>query len=75
MEDSAANTACANGVNGDCRTDEAPTGASHGTASHTCCGSCLKAIKSWIPVVYRNEAVQLLKLGGPVVRFLFGSNR
>uniref|UniRef100_A0A667XWK0 Multidrug and toxin extrusion protein n=1 Tax=Myripristis murdjan TaxID=586833 RepID=A0A667XWK0_9TELE len=67
MEDSAANTACANGVNGECKTDEAPAGASHGSASHTCCGSCLKAIKSWIPVVYRNEAVQLLKLGGPVV--------
>lgn len=33
----------------------------------TGCGSCLKRIRTSIPLHYRNETVQLLKLAGPVV--------
>ncbi|XP_072302216.1 multidrug and toxin extrusion protein 1-like [Eucyclogobius newberryi] len=32
----------------------------------SCCGSCLKNIKHWIPAVYKNEVLQIFKLAGPV---------
>lgn len=64
MEDLAPKNAC-RGINGQSKTDESPP-AAHGVES--CCGSCLKSIKLWIPVHYKNETVQFLKLAGPVVR-------
>uniref|UniRef100_A0A3B4Y7N0 Multidrug and toxin extrusion protein n=1 Tax=Seriola lalandi dorsalis TaxID=1841481 RepID=A0A3B4Y7N0_SERLL len=32
-----------------------------------CCGSCLRNIRGFIPLEYRNETVQLVKLAGPVL--------
>lgn len=69
MEDLATKTAC-RGVNGQSKTEQAPSAAAaaaHGVES--CCSGCLKSIKLWIPVDYKNETVQFLKLAGPVVRF------
>ncbi|KAK5917947.1 hypothetical protein CgunFtcFv8_002754 [Champsocephalus gunnari] len=61
MEDVAACT----GVNGKSKTDESASPAAHGVDSH--CGSCLRSIKRWIPVDFKNEIVHFLKLAGPVV--------
>ncbi|KAM7374367.1 hypothetical protein PAMP_007028 [Pampus punctatissimus] len=58
MEDLATKTAC-RGVNGKSKTDQAP-------AADSDCSGCLKSIKLWIPVDYKNETVQFLKLAGPV---------
>ncbi|XP_040908150.1 multidrug and toxin extrusion protein 1-like [Toxotes jaculatrix] len=63
MEDLATKNAC-KGVNGQSKTDESPSPAARSVDS--CCGSCLKNIKLWIPVDYKNETVQLFKLAGPV---------
>ncbi|XP_037604792.1 multidrug and toxin extrusion protein 1-like [Sebastes umbrosus] len=63
MEDLAAKNAC-RGVNGQSKTDESTSPAAHSVDSR--CGSCLKSIKLWVPVDYKNETVQLLKLAGPV---------
>uniref|UniRef100_A0A3B4TFW3 Multidrug and toxin extrusion protein n=1 Tax=Seriola dumerili TaxID=41447 RepID=A0A3B4TFW3_SERDU len=56
------------GVNGQSTTDESPAAAAAAAARSvdSCCGSCLKSIKLWIPVDYKNETVQFLKLAGPV---------
>ncbi|XP_038563369.1 multidrug and toxin extrusion protein 1-like isoform X1 [Micropterus salmoides] len=62
MEDLATQNAC-RGVNGQSRTEESPP-APHSTDS--CCGSWLKIIKLCVPVDYKNEIVQFLKLSGPV---------
>ncbi|XP_035523081.1 multidrug and toxin extrusion protein 1-like [Morone saxatilis] len=62
MEDLATKTTC-RGVNGQSKTDESPP-AAHSVDS--CCGSWLKGIKLWVPVDYKNEIVQFLKLAGPV---------
>ncbi|XP_054482550.1 multidrug and toxin extrusion protein 1-like [Anoplopoma fimbria] len=64
MEDLAAKDAC-RGVNGQSKTDESPSAAALSVESR--CGSCLRSIKLWIPVDYKNETVQLFKLAGPVV--------
>lgn len=63
MEDLATKKAC-RGVNGQSKTDESPP-AAHSVDS--CCGAWLKSNKLWIPAVYKNEIVQILKLSGPVV--------
>ncbi|KAK1882414.1 Multidrug and toxin extrusion protein 1 [Dissostichus eleginoides] len=47
------------------KTDESASPAAHGVDSH--CGSCLRSIKRWIPVDFKNEIVHFLKLAGPVV--------
>ncbi|KAM9348252.1 multidrug and toxin extrusion protein 1-like [Symphorus nematophorus] len=62
MEDLATKNAC-RGVNGQSKTDESPP-AAHSVDS--CCGSWLKSIKLRVPVDYKNEIAQFLKLGGPV---------
>ncbi|XP_071754215.1 multidrug and toxin extrusion protein 1 [Centroberyx gerrardi] len=67
MEDSATKTFRTKGVNGQHKTAQTPTDAAHGVDSQACCGTCLESIKLWIPVDYKNEIVQLLKLAGPVV--------
>ncbi|KAI4877824.1 hypothetical protein NFI96_016320 [Prochilodus magdalenae] len=41
-------------------------GSAQDTSSQTACGGCGGKARSWIPVKYREEAVQLLKLAGPV---------
>ena len=33
----------------------------------TCCTKCLKCIKDWIPLDFKREMIQLVKLAGPVV--------
>ncbi|XP_023277155.1 multidrug and toxin extrusion protein 1-like [Seriola lalandi dorsalis] len=68
MEDLATKNTC-KGVNGQSTADESPTAAAAAAAARSvdsCCGSCLKSIKLWIPVDYKNETVQFLKLAGPV---------
>ncbi|XP_070839469.1 multidrug and toxin extrusion protein 1-like [Chaetodon trifascialis] len=62
MEDLAPKNAC-RGINGQSKTDESPP-AAHSVES--CCGSWLKSFKCWVPVHYRDETVQFLKLAGPV---------
>ncbi|XP_019108674.2 multidrug and toxin extrusion protein 1 isoform X1 [Larimichthys crocea] len=62
MEDLATKNTC-RGVNGQHETDESPP-AAHSVDS--CCGSWLKSISLWVPVDYKNETVQVLKLAGPV---------
>uniref|UniRef100_A0A3Q4GVK5 Multidrug and toxin extrusion protein n=1 Tax=Neolamprologus brichardi TaxID=32507 RepID=A0A3Q4GVK5_NEOBR len=52
------------GVIGQLRTDELPPSAALSVDSS--CGSCLKSIKRWVPLDYKHEMVQLLKLAGPV---------
>lgn len=64
MKDSATKTTC-RGENGESRRDKSPP-AVHSVDS--CCGSWLKSIRRWVPVDYRNEALQFLKLAGPMVR-------
>ena len=54
------------GVNGHSKTDESPSAAARSVDS--CCGSCMKRINLWLPVDYKNETVQFLKLAGPMVR-------
>ncbi|XP_071316836.1 multidrug and toxin extrusion protein 1-like isoform X2 [Trachinotus anak] len=63
MEDLTTKNAC-KGINGQSKTDESPSAAARSVDS--CCGSCLKRIKLWIPADYKNETVQCLKLAGPV---------
>uniref|UniRef100_A0A665XBQ5 Multidrug and toxin extrusion protein n=1 Tax=Echeneis naucrates TaxID=173247 RepID=A0A665XBQ5_ECHNA len=63
MGDLAAKSMC-KGANGVSKTDESSSPAAHSVDS--CCGSSLKRIKLWIPVDYKNETVQFLKLAGPV---------
>uniref|UniRef100_A0A3Q1H8W8 Multidrug and toxin extrusion protein n=1 Tax=Acanthochromis polyacanthus TaxID=80966 RepID=A0A3Q1H8W8_9TELE len=53
------------GVNGQSKTDESPSPAARSVDS--CCGSCLKRIKLWVPVEYKGEAVQVFKLAGPML--------
>lgn len=65
MEDLATKNTC-RGVNGQSKTDESPSAATRSVDS--CCGSCMKRLKLWLPVDYKNESVQFLKLAGPVVR-------
>uniref|UniRef100_A0AAR2KLM2 Multidrug and toxin extrusion protein n=1 Tax=Pygocentrus nattereri TaxID=42514 RepID=A0AAR2KLM2_PYGNA len=36
------------------------------TSSQTACGGCGRKVRSWIPVNYKRETVQLLQLAGPV---------
>uniref|UniRef100_A0A3Q1D0V1 Multidrug and toxin extrusion protein n=1 Tax=Amphiprion ocellaris TaxID=80972 RepID=A0A3Q1D0V1_AMPOC len=64
MDDLATKNAC-RGVNGQSKTDESPSPAARSVDS--CCGSCLKRIKLWVPVEYKGEAVQVFKLTGPVL--------
>uniref|UniRef100_A0A3B5AC47 Multidrug and toxin extrusion protein n=1 Tax=Stegastes partitus TaxID=144197 RepID=A0A3B5AC47_9TELE len=64
MDDLATKNTC-RGVNGQSETDESPSPAARSVDS--CCGSCLKRIKLWLPVEYKSEAVQFLKLAGPVL--------
>lgn len=71
MEDLALVIAC-KGVNGQSKTDQSPSPAASSVDS--CCGFCLRSVKHWIPVDYKNETVQLLKLAGPVVRLCLESN-
>ena len=66
MEDLTTKNAC-KGVNGQSKTEQTPSAA----AAHdvdSCCSGCLKSIKLWIPVDYKNETVQFLTLAGPMVR-------
>lgn len=65
MEDLVSESRC-RGVIGQSRTDELPPSAALSVDSS--CGSCLKSIKRWVPLDYKHEMVQLLKLAGPVVR-------
>uniref|UniRef100_A0A8C9YYP3 Multidrug and toxin extrusion protein n=1 Tax=Sander lucioperca TaxID=283035 RepID=A0A8C9YYP3_SANLU len=64
MEDLATKNTC-RGVNGQSKTDESPSAATRSVDS--CCGSCMKRLKLWLPVDYKNESVQFLKLAGPVL--------
>uniref|UniRef100_G3QBJ6 Multidrug and toxin extrusion protein n=1 Tax=Gasterosteus aculeatus aculeatus TaxID=481459 RepID=G3QBJ6_GASAC len=52
------------GVNGHPTIDKSSSAAAHTVGSH--CRSCLRSIKLWIPVDYKNETIQLFKLAGPV---------
>ncbi|XP_042287259.1 multidrug and toxin extrusion protein 1-like isoform X2 [Thunnus maccoyii] len=64
MEDLTTKNAC-KGVNGQSKTEQTPSAA----AAHdvdSCCSGCLKSIKLWIPVDYKNETVQFLTLAGPM---------
>ncbi|XP_076745283.1 multidrug and toxin extrusion protein 1 isoform X2 [Maylandia zebra] len=63
MEDLVSESRC-RGVIGQSRTDELPPSAALSVDSS--CGSCLKSIKRWVPLDYKHEMVQLLKLAGPV---------
>ncbi|XP_005945443.1 multidrug and toxin extrusion protein 1 [Haplochromis burtoni] len=63
MEDLVSESTC-RGVIGQSRTDELPPSAALSVDSS--CGSCLKSIKRWVPLDYKHEMVQLLKLAGPV---------
>ncbi|XP_047462101.1 multidrug and toxin extrusion protein 1-like [Mugil cephalus] len=63
MEDLAANNTC-RGVNGQSKADESPSPAALSVDS--CCGSCLRSMKLWVPTEYRNESARFLKLAGPV---------
>lgn len=60
MKDLATKNTC-RGVNGQSKRDKSPP-------AESCCGSWLKSIKLWVPVDYKNETFQFLKLAGPVVR-------
>ncbi|XP_022070616.1 multidrug and toxin extrusion protein 1-like [Acanthochromis polyacanthus] len=64
MDDLATKNTC-RGVNGQSKTDESPSPAARSVDS--CCGSCLKRIKLWVPVEYKGEAVQVFKLAGPML--------
>uniref|UniRef100_A0A669AZT5 Multidrug and toxin extrusion protein n=1 Tax=Oreochromis niloticus TaxID=8128 RepID=A0A669AZT5_ORENI len=57
------NSTC-RGVIGQSKTDELPPPAALSVDSS--CRSCLKSIKRWVPLDYKHEMVQLLKLAGPV---------
>ncbi|XP_029304679.1 multidrug and toxin extrusion protein 1-like [Cottoperca gobio] len=63
MEDLAKITS--RGVHGKSKTEESASPAAHSVDS--CCGPCLKSIKLCVPVDFKNEIVQFLKLAGPVV--------
>ncbi|XP_078121984.1 multidrug and toxin extrusion protein 1-like [Sander vitreus] len=64
MEDIATKNTC-RGVNGQSKTDKSPSAAARSVDS--CCGSCMKRLKLWLPVDYKNESVQFLKLTGPML--------
>ncbi|XP_025766656.1 multidrug and toxin extrusion protein 1 isoform X2 [Oreochromis niloticus] len=63
MEDLVSESTC-RGVIGQSKTDELPPPAALSVDSS--CRSCLKSIKRWVPLDYKHEMVQLLKLAGPV---------
>lgn len=65
MEDLVSESTC-RGVIGQSKTDELPPPAALSVDSS--CRSCLKSIKRWVPLDYKHEMVQLLKLAAPVVR-------
>lgn len=67
MKDLATENTCS-GVNGQSKGDKSPP-AAHSVDS--CCVSWLKSVNLWVPVNYKKETVQVLKLAGPVVRFCF----
>ncbi|XP_059207193.1 multidrug and toxin extrusion protein 1-like [Centropristis striata] len=64
MEDLATKNTC-RGVNRQSKTDESLPAAARSVDSR--CGSCLRSVQLWVPVDYKNETVQLLKLAGPVM--------
>lgn len=41
---------------------------------HTYCTDCMKSIKDWLPVDYKNEIIQLFKIAGPVVSIILNTN-
>ncbi|XP_034746641.1 multidrug and toxin extrusion protein 1 [Etheostoma cragini] len=64
MEDLATKNAF-RGVNGQSKTDKSPSAAACSVDS--CCGSWMRRIKFLVPVDYKNETVQFLKLAGPTL--------
>ncbi|XP_062392509.1 multidrug and toxin extrusion protein 1 [Sardina pilchardus] len=53
-------------ANGDSKSDDKQSDAGS-TSSQNVCGSCRSRLRRWIPIGFRDEVVQLLKLAGPVV--------
>ncbi|KAM9499456.1 multidrug and toxin extrusion protein 1-like isoform 1-T1 [Salvelinus alpinus] len=66
MDHSKSNAVADNVVNGHSKSDEASVTDSTVESPVFCCG-CLRRISGWIPVHYKEEIGQLLKLAGPVV--------
>ncbi|XP_055797365.1 multidrug and toxin extrusion protein 1 [Salvelinus fontinalis] len=66
MDHSKSNAVADNVVNGHSKSDEASVTDSTVESPGFCCG-CLRRISGWIPVHYKEEIGQLLKLAGPVV--------
>lgn len=53
-------------INGDSKQEKSDD--AHSTSSsHVVCGGCRKKLRSLLPVNYKEEIVELLKLAGPVV--------
>lgn len=67
MDHSKSNAVAVNVVNGHSKSDEASVTESTVESPVFCCG-CLRRIRGWIPVHYKEEIGQILKLTGPVVR-------
>lgn len=67
MDHSKSNAVAVNVVNGHSKSDEASVTESTVESPVFCCG-CLRRIRGWIPVHYKEEIGQILKLAGPVVR-------
>ncbi|XP_052367738.1 multidrug and toxin extrusion protein 1-like, partial [Oncorhynchus keta] len=66
MDNSKSNAVAVNVVNGHSKSDEASVTESTVESPVFCCG-CLRRIRGWIPVHYKEEIGQILKLTGPVV--------
>ncbi|XP_031663825.1 multidrug and toxin extrusion protein 1 isoform X2 [Oncorhynchus kisutch] len=66
MDNSKSNPVAVNVVNGHSKSDEASVTESTVESPVFCCG-CLRRIRGWIPVHYKEEIGQILKLAGPVV--------
>ncbi|XP_064835480.1 multidrug and toxin extrusion protein 1-like [Oncorhynchus masou masou] len=66
MDHSKSNAVAVNVVNGHSKSDEASGTESNIESPVFCCG-CLRRIRGWIPVHYKEEIGQILKLAGPVV--------
>ncbi|CDR01112.1 unnamed protein product [Oncorhynchus mykiss] len=66
MDHSKSNAVAVNVVNGHSKSDEASVTESTVESPVFCCG-CLRRIRGWIPVHYKEEIGQILKLTGPVV--------
>ncbi|XP_042165742.1 multidrug and toxin extrusion protein 1-like [Oncorhynchus tshawytscha] len=66
MDHSKSNPVAVNVVNGHSKSDEASVTESTVESPVFCCG-CLRRIRGWIPVHYKEEIGQILKLAGPVV--------